>query len=184
MSGLSIDPGEQEVPAPIAMTTNAAANPNPTTLVVQSETGRDVMLLLPEVCMGPPRVGDDTTRIRFRMEDYETERNSARSGNEKRRVDGRLEDDGGGPPHLDGGKSRGLSPGYDRDAERPAEQMDGGLAPGLAAPLETGRHGGRTCARAAGQGDAAATLPDHELDPLRTETGQLDVGAAGEESIV
>jgi hypothetical protein len=58
------EPGEQE-PTIVAKITKDAANPNPATLVFRSATGREVMLRLPEVCMGPPRVGDDTTIIQF-----------------------------------------------------------------------------------------------------------------------
>jgi hypothetical protein len=50
------EPGEQETPEVTAKNMKAAANPNPATVAVRSPTGREMMLRLPEVCIGPPRV--------------------------------------------------------------------------------------------------------------------------------
>src|SRR4051812_47036732 len=135
LKSVGSEPGEQD-PAPRTRKRNAEANPNPDPLVVRSMTGREMMLRLPEVFMGPPRVGDDTTIFQF--SDGRLRKRvscSARSGNEARRIHLGREHHIGWAAHPHPRKeSRRRAAG--RDAQRAPQQVDEHLLVGVGAPLQ------------------------------------------------
>ena len=69
------------------------------------------------------------------------------------------------------------------DHERAAGQVDRGRGAGGEPLFQAGRDRGRAGAGAAGEGDAAAALPDHEIDLAAAHARELDVGAAREPGV-
>ena len=82
------------------------------------------------------------------------------------------EDGAGRAAHPDTGQIR-----RDGDRERAAREVNERLHAEREAVLEPRGHGGRAGASAAGERDAAAALPDHDVDLLVADARELDVGA-------